>query len=423
MRSTAPRALGSVAMSATALILLGAPAARGADRLILTGSRIYTSADARPIDDGVVVIEDRKIATIGPRSAMAPPADARVSECGGGVVMAGFQNSHVHFMGGEFAQARARPAESLAGALVAMLTRYGYTTVVDTASDRDNTLALRARIESGEVPGPRILSTGLPIFPARGLPAYINHLPRELLDLMPQPQTAEEAVRVIRENMQAGADGTKLFVATPQTDHSSKRLPLEIARQAAEETHRHGKLVMAHPTDLEGVRTALAAHVDLLVHTTLGAPDPWPDTVLQQVIDADLAVIPTFKLLAYELRKERVPDDHAAQILARTLQNFTPFVAAGGRVVFGTDVGYMTDYDPTDEYALMARAGLTPMQILASLTSAPAALWREERTRGRLGEGMDADIVVLDADPGEDPRNFAKVRCTIRQGRVIYQAR
>jgi imidazolonepropionase-like amidohydrolase len=79
----------------------------------------------------------------------------------------------------------------------------------------------------------------------------------------------------------------------------------------------------------------------------------------------------------------------------------------------------MTDYDPTDEYRLMARA-LEPMQILASLTTAPAARWKEENRRGRLAEGLDADIVVLDADPAADAANFAKLRCTIRGGKLIY---
>jgi imidazolonepropionase-like amidohydrolase len=43
----------------------------------------------------------------------------------------------------------------------------------------------------------------------------------------------------------------------------------------------------------------------------------------------------------------------------------------GGEVLFGTDVGYMTAYDPTEEYALMAKAGMTLLQILASLTAGP----------------------------------------------------
>jgi imidazolonepropionase-like amidohydrolase len=91
-------------------------------------------------------------------------------------------------------------------------------------------------------------------------------------------------------------------------------------------------------------------------------------------------------------------------------------------VLFGTDVGYMTDYDPAEEYALMAEAGLSPMQILASLTTAPAATWKEGDRRGKLVAGMDADLVVLDADPADEPRNFAKVRCAFREGKMIYQA-
>ena len=62
------------------------------------------------------------------------------------------------------------------------------------------------------------------------------------------------------------------------------------------------------------------------------------------------------------------------------------YAQAGGQILFGTDVGYMTDYDPAEEYRLMARA-LTPMQILASLTTAPAARWKEEARRGRVAGG------------------------------------
>jgi imidazolonepropionase-like amidohydrolase len=67
----------------------------------------------------------------------------------------------------------------------------------------------------------------------------------------------------------------------------------------------------------------------------------------------------------------------------------------------------------------MARA-LSPMQILATLTTAPAARWNEAGRRGRVEAGQDADLVVLDADPAADPANFAKVRCTIRAGRLTY---
>ncbi len=124
------------------------------------------------------------------------------------------------------------PAQELNSALADMLTRYGYTTVVDIASDRDNTLALRARIDKGEVRGPRILTAGLPIFPHEGLPIYISHLPKSLLDKLPQPATVDKTIKALRENFAAGADVTKLFIATPQGNGAVKRIPPEIAQAA-----------------------------------------------------------------------------------------------------------------------------------------------------------------------------------------------
>jgi imidazolonepropionase-like amidohydrolase len=60
------------------------------------------------------------------------------------------------------------------------------------------------------------------------------------------------------------------------------------------------------------------------------------------------------------------------------------------------------------------------MEILASLTTAPAARWQEAERRGQVTAGMDADLVVLAADPMADPASFAKVRCTIRGGRLSF---
>jgi imidazolonepropionase-like amidohydrolase len=389
----------------------------------LKAAKLYVAPDSRPIENGAVLVRDGKIAAVGAGEAVIPEGTP-VSECSGGIVTAGFQNSHVHFVGKEFANARNASPPALKDALTSMLTRFGYTTVVDTATfDRDNSLALRARIDSGEVPGPRILTVGLPLFPPQGIPVYLSHFPKELRERLPQPDTAKAAVQVVRDNVGAGTHATKLFVATPTDKQGTvKRMPPDIARAAVDETHRHKQLAIAHPTDIDGVRAAIAADVDILAHTTLGAKAPWPDDVLQQFVDADMAMMPTLQLLGYELKKDDVPEDKARQIVGATIDHFRAFVAAGGRVIFGTDVGYMTDHDPTQEYALMAQAGMSPMRILASLTTEPAKAWRESERHGKLVAGMDADIVVLDADPAADPRNFAKVRCAFRQGRAIYRA-
>jgi imidazolonepropionase-like amidohydrolase len=395
-------------------------AAESAPTWILSGAKIYPAPDAAPIVDGVLLLRAGKVAAIGARGAVKPPPGVRELGCQGGVVTAGYQNSHVHLTGEQFSDAQSALPADLERHLQEMLTRYGFTTVVDTASDRDNTLALRSLIESGKVRGPRILTVGLPLYPHDGIPFYLADLPKPLLDRLPQPATADEALAVVRENLRAGVDGTKLFVATPQGDRSVKLMPTAIARAAAAETHAAGKLVMAHPTNMDGVRIALAAKVDILVHTTLGVETAWPAPVVRQLIEQKTSLVPTLQLWGHELDKGKVPQEVQERLIAATLAQLKGFASVGGQVLFGTDVGYMTEFDPTVEYELMSKAGLTPMQILASLTTAPAARWNEADRRGRLDVGMDADIVVLDADPAEDARNFAKVRCAFRGAKPLY---
>jgi len=384
----------------------------------LAGTKIYPAPDVPPIR-GTVVIAGSKIQSVMTGESRATPATMS-SRCDGGVIMAGFQNSHVHFTGEEFSNARLRPAAELDAALTRMLTRYGYTTVFDVASEGDNTLALRNRIENGELRGPRILTVGLALFPPNGLPVYISHMPKELLETLPQPASVDEAVQIVRRNLSAGLDATKLFIVTPQGNGTTKRMPADIASAAVKETHRRGKLVFAHPTDIRGIQDALAAHVDILTHPPLGAPAPWPEALMKQMREAGMSMTPTLQLFPYELDKQQVPPAIAEKLITETVTEFGKFAALGGQVLFGTDVGYMTDYDPTREYELLAAAGMTPMQILASLTTTPAARWNEQTSRGRIAPEMAADLVVLDADPSDSPRNFASVRCAIRGGEIIY---
>ena len=404
---------------ATLFVPAHAQAAEDADTWVLRGAKVYVAPDLAPVTDGVVLVRGDKIIAAGDKGSVTIPAGARESTCSGGIIAAGFQNSHVHFIGEMWKAADKQPANELSKRLVTMLTRYGYSTVVDIASERDNTLALRARVVRGEVSGPRILTSGLPLFPPNGIPIYLDNFSPEFLARLPQPASVDAALKVVRENLDAGADATKLFVATPQAGRI-QRMPAEIARAAADETHRRGKLVFAHPTDIAGVEAALAAGVDILAHTTLGVETPWPDALRAQAIKQGMSLIPTLKLMGYELSKEKVPPAVVARLIDVSVAHVRSFAAAGGQVLFGTDVGYMNDFDPTEEYVLMAKAGMSPTQILASLTTAPAARWKESGRRGRVAAGQDADLVVLDADPAADAANFSKVRCTISRGRTIY---
>jgi imidazolonepropionase-like amidohydrolase len=415
--------LGFVALSAGCTSTPApAPTTQPQPALLIPADKIYTAPDAPVQINGMVLIRDGRILSVADeRSRIAIPEGTQTSDCRG-VVVAGFQNSHVHLIEPRFRDAAQLPAADLEQGLTEMLSRWGVTTAFDITSDQQNTLALRKRLDSGEIRGPRILTTGLGLFPVDGIPIYIKDLPADMLARMHQPRDAAEATRDVRANLAAGADGTKVFLVTPVSRTQLGTLTLDVARAAADETHRHGKILFAHPTTVAGLRTGLDAGVDVFAHTTVGDHESWDAALIQRMVKQNVSVIPTFKLWYYELAKENVPASVADGLVAETLDQLRAFKAGGGNILFGTDVGYMHDYDPTDEYTLMAKAGLTPMEILASLTTAPAARLNETAQRGRVQPGLAADLVVLGGDPADDVRNFANVRCVFRKGELIYSA-
>jgi imidazolonepropionase-like amidohydrolase len=406
-----------------ALLLLGAgvAAARAAratesgtaeassDALALVGGRIYPAPDELPIFDGTVIVAAGKIAALGRRQEVPVPAGAKVIDCKGLVVTAGFQNSHVHFTEPKWADAGRQPAAQLTRQLQDMLTRWGYTTVVDTASAPENTVALRRRIDAGEVAGPRILTAGGALYPPDGVPFYVKDAePAEVVAMLAQPATAAAAAAVVRRNHSLGADVTKLFTGSWVARGKVLPMPVEVAAAAAAESHRTGKLVMSHPSNVAGLEVALAAGADILAHA-VDDTRGFTREHLRQMKARDLAVVPTFKLLAGPWLFE--------------VQDFVrEHARAGGQILFGTDVGYLTDYDPTEEVILMSTAGFSWREILVSLTTAPAARFGEAGRRGRLAAGMDADLVVLANDPVRDVRAFTQVVHTVRGGRLIYSA-
>ncbi len=121
-----------------------------------------------------------------------------------------------------------------------------------------------------------------------------------------------------------------------------------------------------------------------------------------------MAVIPTLKFFGHN----RNLDQLLAQLRA--------YSEAGIPILFGTDVGFVTDYDPALEYRLMDRAGLNFPEILTALTTAPAARYGLAKHKGRIAPGMDADLVVLGGDPAEDIAAFTDVRYAIRNGAIVY---
>jgi len=385
-------------------------------QLVLKGGTIYANPTESPIVNGVVVIRDGKIAAVGRRESLRVPNGIAELDCSGLTVAAGFWNNHVHFFERKWADAQTIPAPELSGQIQAMLTRYGFTSVFDLGSPWENTRRIRERIESGEIPGPRIRSTGEGLIGKGWLP------PDRVLGalgfmLFPTPEVADAASALAASTklLDGGTDGLKLFAAAPFPPFAT--LPDEAIRAAVDEAHRRNKPVFAHPTSRDGLRAAVGGGVDVIAHTTPQS-GPWDDAVVAAMRQAKVALIPTLKIWKYHLRHDRASlSDSSAKTSTGQLR---AWLASEGAILFGTDVGGMDDYDPSDEYVLMAEAGMTFRQILAALTTAPAEKFGESGRLGRIAPGLAADLVVLDGDPSRDVRAFGAVRYAIRDGKVIY---
>lgn len=375
--------------------------------LVLVGGTIYPSPTEPPVSNGIIVIQSGKIVSIGKKENVRTPQDATVLNCEGMFITAAYQNSHVHFTESKWEKAVDQPASKLTAQLQEMFTRYGFTTVVDTGSDLANTVALRTRIESGEVKGPRILTAGGPQYPVNGIPFYLKDLPPEILASLKTPATPEEAASIARARLSGGADIIKLF--TGSWVERGKVLPMDpkIASAAAAVAHQDGKLVFAHASNIQGLEVALQAKVDVLAHA-LDDDRGWNESHIERMKANKMSMIPTLKLFS------------GAPYTKYIQKEVGDYSRAGGQILFGTDVGFMTDYNPTLEYELMGGSGLTWQQILASLTSAQAERFGESKLRGRIAPEMNADLVVLSADPAANVKSFSSVRYTLRAGEVIY---
>jgi imidazolonepropionase-like amidohydrolase len=387
----------------------------GPRAIALVGGRVHPAPEADAIADGVVVIERGVTTAVGPRARVHIPAGATVLDCTGATVTAGFWNAHVHFTEPAWADAGTADPARLAHALQAMLTRWGFVRVVDTGTPPDVNVPLRRRIESGEVPGPAILIAGGGIVPDGGSPFYVR--PLRLFEA----RTAEDAATRVEAVAALGADALKLFTGSYAEPNRIVVMPVEVVRGAVTAAHRRGLLVIAHPSNSAGARAALEGGVDILAHVfPADADGPWDRTLPPRMAERRMALIPTLTLFSWELTRLGLPAPLVQRLLANGEAQVRAFAEAGGQLLFGTDVGYMTVYDPTDEYVRLHRAGLSYPRILAMLTTAPAERFGLASRTGRLAPGFDADITVIEGDPAQDIRALARVRYALRTGRLLY---
>jgi imidazolonepropionase-like amidohydrolase len=365
--------------------------------LALTGATIYTSPEAAPIREGTVVIRGERIASVG---GSAAPAAARIIDCRGLTITAGFWNSHVHFFERKWADASAIPAVELE-AQAAHFAHFGFTSVFDLGSAWENTRTIRESLRS-----PRIFSTGPGLIPVGGHPPdIVCTLMGVIKVMMPEIATPADATAAAKRLLDAGADGIKLFASTP----AGVALPEGAIEAAVAEAHRAGKPVFVHPNNADDVMAAVRGGVDVIAHTTPRS-GAWSDAVIDAMRQRGVALTPTLTLWKFFSRHDRLSAQR--KIVDTAVDQLRAWHRAGGDILFGTDLGAV-DPDPAGEYELMAAAGMRFEDILASLTTVPARRFGMAHRSGQIAEGFDADVAVFD-------RSFANVRTTIKAGTVVH---
>ncbi|MGA8543071.1 MAG: amidohydrolase family protein [Thermoplasmata archaeon] len=379
--------------------------------LAIENATVLPAPNVAPIERCTVVARDGHIVAMG--AGIPVPSGAQTIPGDGRFLMAGFWNAHVHFTERQWRSAAKAPSAVLDASLREMLTSRGFTCVVDTGSDPRITLPLARRVEAGELRGPAIVTAGTGLYPPRGLPYYLKgEIPFWVRPLLPQPATPAAAVRVVDRTIARGASLIKLFTGSYVARGKVVPMPEGVARAAVEAAHRHRVLVFSHPSNRAGTDVAVRSGVDVLAHPP-DSTEGVDDALLLEIVGRRMAMIPTLKMFATTIGEDPRYLDPIYRVVRR-------FRELGGQLLFGTDVGFMPDYSTEGEYQALGRAGLDWPAVLAALTTAPAERFGVLTDRGIVSVGRRADLVLLDGDPRTDLLAFARVRATVRGGRVLF---
>ncbi len=387
---------------------------RGCRGFAITSVRIFRAPGLPAIDEGTILLNGAEIRAVGTKQAVTVPRGYCRVDRPGASALAGFWNNHVHFTRPVLLTARRQTDEALEEELTNAFTKWGFTTVFDLASTVEIATAIRSRIDEGRVRGPRVLSVGDPFYPPDATPVYAREFYRQFNLPSAEISTSEEASARARKQLRLGMDGIKLFTGSivggdPDVIHMTANHVSALSNIA----RKFGRPVFAHPTDREGLEVAANNGVGILAHA---APlmGPWSPDYAAWLASRNVALIPTLALFA-EANDPRTPVQIA-------LQQTRALHAAGGAILFGTDVGFTDSFDTAAEMRLMQEA-VGWEGLLASLTTLPAARFGEAERRGRIERGYIADIVIVSGDPRNDVAAMGKVADVVRSGKIIFSLR
>jgi imidazolonepropionase-like amidohydrolase len=380
---------------------------RPAEPLLLVDASVVDVATGEVRRDQAIVTRDGRIASVG----AAPPvagSTLRTLDLDGRYVVPGLIDAHVHI---------ASPAAMRAA------LESGVTTVRSAGVSHFEDVGLRELVKRGVLAGPDVLAAGYHVRPRPAVEAYLDA--PELGDLLTPGLTTPEALRrFVRMNLGRSVDWIKVLATeragTPDTDPRKQvYTEAELAVVVAEAGAR-GVPVLAHAHGAEGALAAVKAGVRSIEHGTY-----LTDEALKLMAQRGTFFDPTADVVNDLAAPGGDYDDAGLQ---RRGQMLKPVLvdairrarALGVKVVTGSDTGY----GPSSiarvprEVLELIEAGFPALAALQAATTVNAELLRLDKTIGQVRPGFEADLVVVDANPLEQPRTLLDPLLVLSNGRV-----
>lgn len=429
--------MGKVWIGLFALPLLAQPE----QPLVLKAARMYDGRSNAIASPALLVIAAGKVQRVGAGSDI--PADARVLDLGDATLLPGFMDAHTHLTFEQTMDTRQDRLDAFAKTVAEQTLdaaenarrtlMAGFTTVRNLGASNAVDIGLRNGISRGLAPGPRMLVAGNALGTTGGHCDSTNGVRTGLLT---EPGIAQGIANnpsdfraAVRYQIKYGADLIKVCatggVLSLNSDVDSPQLTQEELNALADEVHAKGRKAAAHAHGNEGARRAVTAGIDSIEHGSF-----LKEETLELMRQKGTFYVPT--LLAGEsiiqsLEKGSVMDPRTvtkARVAHAAVSNtFQTAVRKGVRIAFGTDAGVFAHGRNAEEFGLMVRNGMSPIDALRAATSVDAELFGIADRTGTLEPGKAADVIAVPGDPTRDIGVTTRVFFVMKDGKVYRNDR
>ena len=427
--------------------------------LALVGGTVIDATGAKPITNGVIVIRDGRISAIGSRGTVVIPRGIRTVEIPGKYVIPGLMDANVHlFLDAEPENLIKYEGhyEDLIIEAAQIALKNGVTTVFDTWGPREALVTARDRINSGNAEGSRIFLAGNIIgltgpLSSDFFPEAQKILSATLIDRIDQQweqgvgadllwMTPEEVQVKVRAYIKNGRVDFVKYASSGHVNEQFLAFAPDVQQKIVIEAHQAGLTVQAHSTSVTSLLAEIDAGVDIMQHCDITGPEPIPASTLKIIVERKIpcaAMAVTNRHLQWELShnfRQGFSEESKTQDL-----NDRNLIKAGAVLLLTTDSGI---FGPDSESSpilgpmlkdvpdvsvrlqdaaflwlhAVGERGLSPMNALLAATRNIAVAYGKASELGTLEPGKRADLVVLNADPLEDPGNYRKIALVFKDG-------